>query len=137
MQELREGFSLEGNDLLVFENLDDSADVEAGTSDHEAAYTSGVDRLLALLLELERDLVPNVLLDRLGRHCCALFLKNGQLDLGGITEEAHDEVCSNEYDTLALLLELLSELGKVSNVKRRAFLLRLDHEVMVGSIAQN
>jgi len=45
--------SLKGNDLLVFEEFSKSAGVKVGTSDHEAANTARVNRLLALLFELE------------------------------------------------------------------------------------
>ena len=68
-------------DILVFEELGETARIEALSRDHEALHSSGVDRLLALLLEFESDLILNHLLDWLARHRSALFLNYSEVDV--------------------------------------------------------
>ena len=57
--------SIEGDDLLAFEDFDKAANIEVSTCDHKASNSSCIDRFLALLLELEGNFILDVLLDRL------------------------------------------------------------------------
>ena len=45
------------NDVLAFEELSQTASIKVSTCDHEAGHTVCIDRLLALLLELELHLI--------------------------------------------------------------------------------
>ena len=84
--------SVEIDNLLAFEKLSETLDIEASSCDHEARHTCSVNRLLALLLELERDLVLDDLLDRLGGHGGALLLNHLQVDGLWVAVESDDEV---------------------------------------------
>ena len=51
------------NDILAFKELGQTTSIKVSTCDHKAAYSSCIDRLLALLLELELHLIFYVFLD--------------------------------------------------------------------------
>ena len=108
--------SVEVNDLLTFEKLGKAFHIEASAGDHETGDTCGINGLLTLLLELEGYLVLDNLLDGLGRHGSALLLNHLQVDGLRVAVKSHDEVRAEEADTLAGLLEHLSELREEGDI---------------------
>ena len=129
--------SVEIDNLLAFEKLSETLDIKASSCDHEAGHTCSVNGLLALLLELERDLVLDDLLDRLGGHGGTLLLNHLQVDGLRVAVESYNEVGAEEADTFARCLELFCELGQVGDVKGGGLLLRLAEEQIILAISQD
>ena len=123
--------------MLALKQLCKTPGIKVRACDHEACDSSSIDFLLALLLELESDLVFEILLDRLGAHSCALLFDDGQLDCLRVAEKSHHKTRSNEDDALSRVFEFFSKLGQVGDVECRAFLLRLTVESLLLAVSQN
>ena len=119
---------IERNDILAFEELSQTASIEVSTCDLEVAYSGRIDRLFALLLELECHLIFFDFLDWFRRHSSTLFFDHFEWSSSGIAEQADDEIASKEDNALARVLELLSVLRQVSDIESRCILFRLCEE---------
>ena len=119
---------IERNDILAFKELGQTTSIKVSTCDHKAGHTGSIDRLLALLLELELHLIFYVFLDWFCRHSGTLFHNHIKRNGTGIAEQTYDEIASKEDNTLARVLELLSELWQVGDVECRGILFRLCEE---------
>ena len=86
---------------MTFKELSQAARIEACACDHKVADACDIEWLLAFLFEFELSLVSDVFLDRFSGHGSALLLYHAQLDTVWVSEEAADEIGSEEDDAFA------------------------------------
>jgi len=98
------------------EEFCDLVDFEVLAGDRELANALSDDRLLALFLKVELDLILCTCLNLLGTMLFAKCLNLCDIKERGLSKKTQDEVFSNENYTLLLLLDLLSKLGKEGEI---------------------
>jgi len=112
--------------------------LEVASGDVELANFLGDDWLLPLDFVVKLDVGLSGALDWLG----AVFLAHGfdlcnQLLAFVVADESENELRAHKHDALALLLELLGELGQEREVKSRRLLVRLHEEQLSGLVGVN